>query len=121
MKNIIAVSIILLLSACGTIGIGSNHKVNIHNDSQSTIMAIGTNGSIKIHPDTVVTVESKDDISLKSNDKNCNSLIVSRQPNAAAIILDVVPGFIFGIIPILVDAVSNNLYKMPSNYYYQCD
>jgi hypothetical protein len=36
-------------------------------------------------------------------------------------ILDIIPGFMFGIIPIFVDAVTNNLYHMQESYYYTCD
>jgi hypothetical protein len=53
---------------------------------------------------------------LNSSNKKCNSLAIQREPNTPAMILDV----IFGIAPILVDAISGNLYRMPSNYIYDC-
>lgn len=121
MKKVSLLFLCILLVSCGTIGIGSNHNVNIHNDSNDYIIATGTEGSIKIEPNSFREIESFDNISLKSNNENCSDLIVSRRPNTAAIIFDVFPGFLIGIIPILVDAISNNLYKMPSNYYYQCN
>lgn len=121
MKKVLVLFLGFSLVSCGTVGIGSNHNVNIHNDSKDIIIATGTAGSVKIAPNTVREIESFDNITLKSHDKNCNILVVSRRPNTAAIILDVFPGFLIGIVPILVDAISNNLYKMPSNYYYQCN
>ena len=121
MKKVFILFLSVLLVSCGTMGIGSNHNVNIHNDSDDFIIATGTSGSVKIAPNTAREIESFDNITLKSNDENCDVLVVSRRANTAAIVLDVFPGFFIGIIPILIDAVSNNLYKMPSNYYYQCN
>jgi hypothetical protein len=119
MKKLFLVSIILL-SGCGTIGIGSNHMVNVYNNSKDVITATGEMGAIKIQPETTLSLKSSQDIMLNSSNKKCNSLAIQRQPNMPAIILDVVPGFILGIIPILVDAVSGNLYKIPLNYIYEC-
>ena len=119
MKKLILLSTILLVS-CGTIGIGSNHMVNVYNGSDDVITATGDMGAIKIQPETTYSLKSSQDIMLNSGNKKCNSLTIQRQPNTPAIILDVIPGIIFGIIPILVDAVSGNLYKMPSTYTYQC-
>lgn len=121
MKTIVLFCSILLLTSCGTIGIGSNHTVNIHNNSNSAITANGSYGTIKIDPKSAFAIESANDIKITSTDKKCANTEIIRIPNTPALILDVIPGFLFGIIPILVDAVSNNLYKMPSNYYYQCD
>lgn len=119
MKKLILLTTILLVS-CGTIGIGSNHMVNVYNGSDDVITATGEMGAIKIQPQTTSALKSSQDVMLNSSNKKCNSLAIQREPNTPAMILDIIPGIIFGIIPILVDAVSGNLYKMPSNYTYQC-
>ena len=109
-----------MFSACGTMGIGSNKIVNINNNSDNQITATGEMGTIKIEPKTSKSVESKNDIILNSSNKRCNSPIIQRKPNSVAIILDVFPGLILGIIPILADAVTDNLYKLPAYYNYEC-
>lgn len=110
----------MLIAGCGTIGIGSNKVVTIHNNSEDTIMATGEMGNIKIAPNSATSVESSENISLKSLNQKCDSPMIQRKPNSAAIVLDIVPGLFLGIIPIVVDAVTNNLYKLPSHYNYQC-
>jgi hypothetical protein len=119
MKKLILFSTIIL-SGCGTMGIGSNHMINVYNGSDDVITATGDMGAVKIQPQTTSALKSGQDVMLNSSNKKCNSLAIQREPNTPAMILDVIPGFIFGIIPILVDAVSGNLYKMPSSYTYQC-
>lgn len=120
MRKLILILFCCVLSACGTLGIGSNHTVNIHNSSEDTIYATGQMGRISIKPGTSFPVESKDAIQLSSSNDKCDVLMVQTKPNAPAIILDVVPGLFFGIIPILVDAVTGNLYRLPSSYVYGC-
>ena len=122
MKKLVFLSLCSLLVSCGTMGIGSNHEVNIHNNSDYTLFATGTSGRVKIEPNSVKELESYEDISLQSSNSDCSELVVSRKVNTAAIILDIIPGIFVGILPpILIDAVSNTLYKMPSDYYYSCN
>ena len=120
MKNFFLVPALMILTACGTIGIGSNQLVNIHNDSNELLSATGEMGIMKIQPNSSMTIQTSENISLNTKNNNCNSTVVQRQPNMPAIILNIVPGFLFGIVPTLVDALTGNLYKMPSSYTYSC-
>ena len=120
MKKLFILSAIFILSSCGTIGVGSNHKTNIYNNSASTISVKADSGVYKIQPEESMMISSANDISITSSKKSCNEITVERIPNTAALILDCVPGLLLGIIPFLADAVSNNLYKMPESYSYSC-
>ena len=121
MKRFLILSALLSLSACGTIGIGSNHKTKIYNKSNDTITVSADSGVYKIKPEQDMVVHSNNDLSIKSTNVNCPETTVVRKANTAAIILDIFPiGWILFPIPILVDAVSNNMYKMPSTYSYSC-
>lgn len=112
---------LLFLSACGAIGIGSNHNTMIYNNSSDTITATATSGIYKIKSETSLTVYSTDEINIKSKKSTCQEPKITSKPNGVAIFLDVIPGFLLGIIPILVDAVTDNLYHMPESYYYTCE
>ena len=122
MQKIIALFTSLLLVSCGTIGIGKNHQTIIYNNSSDTITASATSGIYKIKPEASLTVYSTDEIGIKSNNTKCQEPNITSNPNGAAIFLDIIPGcMLFGIIPIFVDAITNNLYHMPESYYYTCD
>ncbi|MBP9999097.1 MAG: hypothetical protein KBT14_00170 [Proteobacteria bacterium] len=121
MKNIFILMCVCLLSACGAIGIGSNHNTIIYNNSSDVITASSTSGVYKIKPENSLAVYSTDEITLQSKKSNCQQVKILSKPNGDAILLDIIPGALFGIIPILVDAVTNNLYKMPEYYNYTCD
>ena len=121
MKRFFILCSVLLVASCGAIGIGSNHSTLIYNNSSDTITASATSGVYKIKPETSLTVYSTDEINIKSKNAKCQEPKITSNPNGAAIFLDIIPGFMFGIIPILVDAVTNNLYHMPESYYYTCD
>ena len=121
MKRFLILSALISLSACGTIGIGSNHETKIYNNSNNTIIVSADSGVYKIKPEQDMTVYSNNDLAIKSANANCPETSVVRKANTAAIILDVFPiGWLLFPIPILVDAVSNNMYKMPSTYSYSC-
>ena len=120
MKNICLLIALFSLSACGAMGVGSNKYVTIHNNSDDTITATGEMGIIKIAPKTSATVGSEDDVVLNSSNKNCNAPIIQRTSNGSAIFLDIIPGALLGIIPIVVDGLTGNLYKLPTNYNYEC-
>ena len=120
MKKLFILCATLLLVSCGTIGIGSNHKTNVYNNSNNVISVKSDSGVYKIKPEESMIVSSANDISITSKNKSCPESMIVRTPNVPALLLDVVPGFFFGIIPILVDAISNNLYKMPESYSYSC-
>ena len=68
-----------------------------------------------------LVVYSDNNLSISNPRSNCPQVNINNKPNTTAIILDVFPGFMFGIIPIFVDAVTDNLYKMPSSYAYNCN
>ena len=110
----------LIISSCGTIGIGSNHKTEVYNNSSNTISVKADSGIWNIKPASSMVISSGNDITITSKKKSCMETTVVRTPNTAALILDVIPGFFLGIVPILVDAISNNLYKMPDSYSYNC-
>ena len=120
MKKLFVLAMILILASCGTMGVGSNHQTNVYNNSDNTISVKADSGTYKIKPDESMTIFSANDITITSKKKTCSETTVMRTPNTPALILDVVPGFFLGIVPILVDAISNNLYRMPETYSYSC-
>ncbi|MBO4625956.1 MAG: hypothetical protein J5679_01605 [Alphaproteobacteria bacterium] len=120
MKKFFLLCAVLGLTSCGTIGVGSNHQTNVYNNSKNTISVKADSGTYKIKPEESMLISSANDISITSANKACSETIVERTPNVSALILDVIPGFFLGIAPILVDAISNNLYRMPETYSYSC-
>lgn len=118
-KNIATLSC-LLLSACGTIGIGSNDVVDIYNHSNDTIHVSGSSGIAKIRPNTSVKIPSKGNLQINSTNNMCNSAIVETETNGVAIALDIIPGLTFGFIPLLIDAITGSFSTMPDSYTYQC-
>ena len=111
---------ILGISSCGTIGIGSNHETTIFNNSSDTISMSSDNVIFKIKPNEKIHVRAGNSITIKTPNDNCPQPIIARRPNSAAIFLDIFPGIIFGIVPLAADAITNNLYKMPRQYTYTC-
>ena len=120
MKYFSALMLTVLLSACGTIGIGSNHETLVHNQSADIISVSSDNGIFKIKPDEKMSVRAGNGIAVQSPNDNCPQPIIARRPNSAAIFFDIFPGIILGIVPIAIDAMTNNLYKMPKQYTYAC-
>ncbi len=120
MKKLFVLSILFLLVACGAIGIGSNHETMVYNNSNDIITVSADSGVYKIKPEDNLLIYSNNDLTIKNLNSDCQEKKVLQKLNTGAVILDVFPGFILGIIPILVDAVSNNIYKMPKAYSYSC-
>ena len=121
MKKIIGLMFAFVLASCGTIGIGSNHNTNIYNNSDSVINVKADSGVYKIKPDSSMEITSANDMTITSSKKSCSEKTVVRVPNTPAMVLDVFPGFLIGALPLLlIDAVSNNLYRMPESYSYSC-
>ncbi len=120
MKKIYLLVLPLLLASCGAIGIGSNHKTMIYNNSNNTISVTADSGTYKIKPDENMQIYSREEISISNKNTMCPQAIVTRELNSGAVFLDIIPGFVFGIVPIFVDAVTNNLYRMPESYSYSC-
>ena len=120
MKRMFAFTLILGIASCGTIGIGSNHETMIYNNSSDTISVSSDSGIFKIKPDTQLRIQSNNGIAITNLNENCPQPIVTRRPNGPAIFCDIFPGIIFGIVPIAIDAITNNLYRMPKSYTYSC-
>jgi len=120
MKKICVLVGILFLASCGAIGIGSNHKTMVYNNSDDVITVTANSGVYKLEPNDGKQIYSKDDILIQNKNKKCAQVNVEREVNSAAVLLDIVPGILFGIVPIFVDAVTNNLYRMPDAYSYSC-
>lgn len=118
MKKIIGLIFAFVLASCGTIGIGSNHNTNIYNNSDNVINVKADSGVYKIKPDSSKVITSANDMTITSSKKSCQTVNVIREPNVPAMILDGL--MFFTIVPVLVDAVSNNLYRMPETYSYSC-
>lgn len=74
----------------------------------------------KVDPNNNINVYSKERISIQNKNKNCSQINVERELNSGAVFLDIIPGILFGIVPIVVDAVTDNLYRMPEAYSYGC-
>ena len=123
MKKIVILSILFTLSACGTIGIGSNHETRLYNNSKNTITVSADSGVYKIKPEQDMVIYSNNDLTIKSSNSACNEKTVMRELNAPAVILDVLlpTSWFVGVLPVLfVDAISNNMYRMPEAYSYSC-
>ncbi len=120
MKKFFLLLFVLILSACGAMGIGSNHKTMIHNESGDTIIVTSDSGTYKVKPNNNINIYSKEHIAIQNNNKDCSQVNVESELNSGAVFLDIVPGILLGIIPIFVDAVTNNLYRMPETYSYNC-
>lgn len=120
MKKILMLCSVLLLTACGAIGIGSNHKTMLYNNSSDVINVTADSGIYKVNPDESLQIYSKEQISIANKNSKCPQVNVERELNSGAVFLDIIPGIFFGIVPIFVDAVTNNLYKMPETYSYNC-
>jgi len=123
MKKFVILSILFTLSACGTIGIGSNHETRLYNNSKNTITVSADSGVYKIKPEQDMVIYSNNDLTIKSSNSTCNEKTVLRELNAPAVILDVLlpTSWFVGVLPVLlVDAISNNMYRMPEAYSYSC-
>lgn len=120
MKNIICIGLALVLASCGAIGIGSNHETTIYNNSKNTISVTADSGMYKIKPGQDMRIFSRNDIMIQNPNLQCPQVGIPRELNSGAVFLDIIPGFIIGIVPIFVDAVTNNLYRMPEAYSYSC-
>ena len=112
---------LLTLASCGTMGIGSNHTVNVFNDSEDTIMAIGERGTQRISAGESVQVTSRRTVQIVSKNRSCDSPNIVTEINTPALVFNIVPGILaFGIIPIFVDAVTGNLTRLPENFVFEC-
>lgn len=123
MKKFVILCILFALSACGTIGIGSNHETRLYNNSKNTITVSADSGVYKIKPEQDMVIYSNNDLTIKSSNSACNEKTVMRELNAPAVILDVLlpTSWFVGVLPVLfVDAISNNMYRMPEAYSYSC-
>ncbi|MFQ6730007.1 MAG: hypothetical protein ACLRFK_03075 [Alphaproteobacteria bacterium] len=123
MKKFVILSILFALSACGTIGIGSNHETRLYNNSKNTITVSADSGVYKIKPEQDMVIFSNNDLTIKSSNSACSEKTVMRELNAPAVILDVLlpTSWFVGVLPVLfVDAISNNMYRMPEAYSYSC-
>ncbi len=121
MKKFGILSILFALSACGALGIGSNHETRLYNNSKDTITVSADSGVYKIKPDQDMVIFSNNDLTIKSSNSACSEKTVMRQLNTPAVILDVFPiGWMVGILPVFIDAISNNMYRMPEAYSYSC-
>lgn len=120
MKKFCLLILCFVLTACGTIGIGKHGPTNVHNNSEDTITVSTDTGTYKIKPESSLQIAANSDMKISSKNPNCSDINIVRSPNTAALILDIFPGLALGIIPILVDAISNSLYQMPESASYTC-
>ncbi|MDE6571480.1 MAG: hypothetical protein K2L95_04685 [Alphaproteobacteria bacterium] len=120
MKQIIVLMLPWALAACGTMGIGSNHKTTVFNNSGDVVFATGEMGRIKIQPETSTEIHTGERFELSSKNPDCDTLVVDGRLNTAAVFLDIIPGGLLGVLPIFVDAMTKNMYKMPHEYIYEC-
>jgi len=111
---------ILTLAACGTMGIGSNHTVSIVNESQDVITVTGERGTQRIQAGATADVVSRRTVSITPANAKCDSPNIVPELNTPALVFNIVPGFMLGIIPLFVDAITGNLTRMPESYTFMC-
>jgi len=110
-----------ILAACGTLGIGANQTTNIRNDSNSTITVTGQRGMQRIAAGESADITSRSPIRIQSANAKCDSPNVVSELNTPALVLNIVPGLMLGIIPLFVDAITGNLSRMPESYTFICN
>lgn len=108
----------LCLSACGTMGIGTNHVVSIQNNSNQVVTASGEHGVTKIQPNSSASIRGTKPINLTA--KNCAPQVIDTDVNMAAFLLDIIPGMIVFWIPYGIDAITGGITNLPENYTYDC-
>ena len=118
MKKISIISLVVLLAGCGAIGIGRNDTVYIHNASDGEISTVGT-GISKIAPNSGGLATGRN-IQIVPKDRGCESVNVPKDFNTAAFVLNIFPGILLGVIPMVVDAIAGGLNTMPKTYMYKC-
>ena len=112
---------VLALAGCGTMFTNSNQIINIKNDSGDAIYATTENGKLNIPVGSSVAVKSYKNVPITSKNAACQNLIIEREPNFAAIVLDIFPGILIGVLPFFIDALTGNLYQLPESYVYTCE
>ncbi len=108
----------LCLAACGTMGFGKNHVVNIQNNSDYVVTASGEHGTTKIQPNSSASIHGTKPINLTS--KNCASQVIDTDVNMTAFLLDIIPGMFVFWIPYGIDAITGGITNLPENYTYDC-
>ncbi|MCL2331356.1 MAG: hypothetical protein FWC61_02310 [Proteobacteria bacterium] len=111
---------IFALAACGTIGIGSNHTVSILNESADVITVTGERGTQRIQAGATTDVTSRRTVSITSANAKCDSPNIVPELNTPALVFNIFPGLLLGIIPLFVDAITGNLTRMPESYTFMC-
>ena len=84
MKKFGVLPILFALSACGTLGIGSNHETRLYNNSKNTITVSADSGVYKIKPDQDMVIFSNNDFTLLLNSK---IIVLSGTPIGIALII----------------------------------
>lgn len=120
MNKILSLVLIIGLAGCGTMGVGRHGPTNVNNNSKNTITVSGNTGTYKIKPMENMQIASTTDMTVVSANPKCHTVNIVREPNTSALLLDIFPGLFLGIVPILVDAISNSLYQMPETFSYSC-
>lgn len=120
MKNAFLFLSLLALCSCGTIGIGKNRDITIHNASKDVVIVKSTQGTTKVQPGSDVKLYTNKDVEIESTNKKCDSANIAKETNTAALVLDIIPGIIFNIIPLIIDGTTGDLYRMPDTYMYDC-
>jgi hypothetical protein len=114
MKKTLIASL-LLLSACGSMGIGQSKHTNVINNSQYAVNV--SNGAIiQPHGSGIAGKEA----TLTGKGEGCATYKIETETNVSAVVLDIFPGLFFGIIPIVVDALTGNLTRAPETSIYNC-
>jgi len=121
MKSYVLLLALPILAACGTLGIGANSTTNIRNDSDAPITVTGQRGMQRIAAGENADITSKTPIRIQSSNAKCDSPNVVSEINTPALILNIVPGLVLGVIPLFVDAITGNLSRMPQSFTFVCN
>ncbi len=109
------------LTACGAMGFGKNNTINIYNNSDEEI-SINAYGGMKVQPKSSTIVQGHKNLLISSKNNQCFPLNIEKETNSQAVILDIIPGVLLGgIIPIIVDAATDNLTTYPESIIYNCN
>jgi hypothetical protein len=116
MKSLFSFFLVLLLTSCGTLFSGSTDKLSFSSDPSGAKVLI--NGQLMGKTPVELSLPNKHPLNVEFRLKGFENkiVIVNSHLKAGYLILDIFPGFFFGIIPLVVDAATGNWKGLETNH-----